>query len=159
MSNFTAEHLERDGYKRGKIMQPDGTVKPYSRISTVSNGLKDTFQLTNWAKRNVALGVARNYDIQQRVLQAPETPVGVLNGIVNEAEERAGGKDAANKGSYIHELTEILDRGETVEVPPEYRPVLDAYTAAVNGAELRAVSAEQFVVIDELEICGSYDRQ
>ncbi len=152
------EGLRRNGYGWG-LIDVNGKEVGYPRISTVSQGLKDNFLLVNWQKRNVAVGVAHNVDLANRIRQLdPETEKKGLDLLVKDAEHFSGANNAAEKGTYVHLLTESVDAGQPVAVPAEYQNIVQSYKDTVQGFGLKQVSAEGFVVVDELQVCGSYDR-
>ena len=152
------EGLQRNQWGWG-LIDVNGELVGYPRISSVSQGLKDNFMLVNWQKRNTAVGVAHNVALANRIRALdPETEKKGLDLLVKEAEHFSGANNAAEKGTYIHLLTESVDAGENVVIPPEYLPIVSAYKNTVQGFGLKQVSAEGFVVVDELQVCGSYDR-
>ena len=79
--------------------------------------------------------------------------------IVEKAQDAAGSNDAANKGTYLHDLSERHDLGlEVGVVPTEFQGWLQSYSKAVERAGLTVHSSEQLVVVDELDLVGSFDR-
>lgn len=152
----TAEHLERNQWGWGKILV-DGEYQWYPRISTIANVYKDKTNIEAWAKRNVAIGIATNPALAQQVLENKDDTKN-LDMLTQEALVAAGATDAAETGTLLHELTEAIDRGESPDVPPHLKHVTDAYTAAVTASGLKPFMSEQFVVNDELRVCGSFDR-
>ena len=151
----TAEHLERNQWGWGKI-KVGNDYEWYPRISTLAGVYKDTFQLDLWKNRLVAKGVAADAALQQQILLSNNNQE--LNELVDRAFIAAGGKTAANKGTLIHELTEKVDRGENPDIPPEYRGVIESYVRAIDLSGLKPHMSEQFVVNDDLKVCGSFDR-
>lgn len=152
----TAEHLERNQWGWGKIAV-DGGYDWYPRISTIANVYKDKSNIEAWAKRNVAIGIAKQPHLAQQILEN-EGDNRILDALTQEAMVAAGATDAADTGTLLHELTEAIDRGETPEVPSHLKHVTDAYTAAIAASGLKPYLSEQFVVNDELRVCGSFDR-
>ena len=89
--------------------------------------------LVNWQKRNTAVGVAHNVALANRIRALdPETEKQGLDLLVKEAEHFSGANNAAEKGTYIHLLTESVDAGENVVIPPEYLPIVSAYKNTVQ---------------------------
>lgn len=152
----TAEGLKRHPTYGWGMIDVDGKEVGYARISTISNGLKDNFHIVRWQKHNVAKGVALAPDLANRINHAPDG--NALDILINEAEILAGGQEAANHGTAIHDLTDRLDKGEPVQVPAEYAGVIQAYVDVIHESGIKPHSAEQFVINDDLRICGSYDR-
>jgi len=90
-----------------------------------------------------------------------------MNALVVELEELGGGKDAANKGTELHSLTELHDR-EGIEVvadlltegkitPADFADI-EAYSRAVKAAGIKFTNIEKFVVDDERKVAGRLDR-
>src|SRR5438270_13235274 len=73
------------------------------------------------------------------------------------AMEAASSSAKATIGSALHALTDRIDRGQDVGIVPEqYKPHLKAYEEAT--ACLTVVHIERFVVCDELQVAGTFDR-
>ena len=80
-----------------------------------------------------------------------------VNAVCDEATEAASASKGASAGTGFHALTEAIDRGEEpLYVPPADAPRLDAYRTATQG--YTALAMETFVVCDELQAAGSFDR-
>jgi hypothetical protein len=80
-----------------------------------------------------------------------------LNRVAKDAKEAAGSSAASNTGTALHKLTEMIDRGEELgEIPAAFVPDLEAYRRAT--APLRMVAIEQFGVLDEYRVAGTWDR-
>jgi hypothetical protein len=79
--------------------------------------------------------------------------------IVDRAKDRAGGNSGADLGTGIHSATEMLDLGEPLDLlPPDLRADAHAYRDALKAAGLVPLAGEMFVVHDELQVAGSFDR-
>jgi hypothetical protein len=153
--------IERDRWGRPLIVPPEGgKAKAYTRISTLCKALDDSNGLLKWYGRMTALGVARRPDLlaQAAVLTGAEEDKRDLNALVDEAMEAAGSTQAANLGTALHRLTEIADRrdGDLSKIPPHLLADLDAYMQAT--ANFDVVAAERFVVVDEVQAAGTFDR-
>jgi len=157
--------VPRDYLGRPKVTPPEGgKPKPYTRVSTLAKTLDDQYGLTSWKMRMTAIGVAINPSLLSRVsavVNSHVDPVSTgkadLNELVEKATEAAGITRAADLGTAVHTMTEILDNGGTLtNVPDDLAPVLDAYRWGT--AELEMLGAEVFVVCDELRAAGTLDR-
>jgi len=161
-----ANEVPRDRWGRPMILPPDGGEPiPYTRASTLAKALDDLSQLMAWKQRKTAEGLIRRPDLLTRVAGAlangdPDTDWQTkrdLNRVCDEATEAAGASKGNSAGTGFHSLTEAIDRGEEpLFVPPADVPRLDAYRAATAG--YKALDAEVFVVCDELQVAGSFDR-
>lgn len=158
--------IARDRYGRPLIVPPNGG-KPvaYTRVSTMAKALDDLNQLMLWKQRKVAEGLLRRPDLLTRVAGAiangdPDTDWATkkdLNAICGEATEAAGSSKGSSAGTGFHALTEAVDRGEEPAfIPPADEARLDAYRQATT--HLKPLGAEVFVVCDELQVAGSFDR-
>lgn len=158
--------IARDRYGRPLIVPPGGgKPAPYTRVSTMAKALDDLSQLMLWRQRKTAEGLLRRPDLLTRVAGIiangdPDTDWRTkkdLNEVCSEATEAAGSSRGSSAGTGFHALTEAIDRGEEpLFVPPGDVARLDAYREATAG--YTALDAEVFVVCDELEVAGSFDR-
>lgn len=149
--------VPRDRWSRPLIVPPGGG-KPvaYTRCTTFAGSVEDTYNLSLWQQRMVALGLAERPDLLVSVA-AHYDDKEELNKICQTALEAAKGKAAAGVGTALHKLTDRLDRGEPLgPVPAEYMPDLDAFAAATKG--LKVLALERFVVQDDMKIGGTFDR-
>lgn len=149
--------IPRDGWGRPKITPPGGG-KPvaYTRCTTYVSALEDTYNLTRWKMRQVALGLADRADLLLSV-SAHRDNKKELDRVADAAMEAAQSSAAATTGTALHTLTELHDRGQKIgTLPPQARIDLDAYIAETVG--LRYVAIEQFRVLDALRIGGTADR-
>lgn len=155
---------DRDRWGRPLIVPPDGG-KPvgYTRATTVAKTLDDEGSLTKWAQRLTAAGLARRPDLLALVASKlgpdgdiPEQHKGDIQRLCDEAKEHGGGSRAANLGTALHSLTELVDLGHDVYIPNDMQADIDAYRQAVQPFEVLGI--EQFVVLDEHKIGGTFDR-
>ena len=149
--------ITRDRWGRPLVIPPAGG-KPvaYTRATTYIDVLDDKYNLQQWEKRMVALGLADRPDLLLAV-SAHRDDKKALDRITADAKEAAKAHAAATTGTALHALTEILDAGGTLPpLPATATASLDAYAAAT--ADLTAVMVEQFCVLDTLQIGGTPDR-
>ncbi len=151
--------LPRDRFKRPLVFPPNGGKrKAYTRCTTFVGGLEDTYKLSQWQQRHVALGLAMQPQLVKAV-DAARDDRDELDRLCEDAKEAAGANDASRRGTAMHTLTEQADRGEVIEAgewPDDYLPDLAAYLDATSVLE--AVSIEQFSVLDAQGIGGTPDR-
>jgi predicted RecB family endonuclease len=149
--------IERDRYGRPMVIPPGGGKKvPYMRCTRFIKVIDDTFNLEQWDKRMVLLGLVERPDLLLSA-SAHRDDKKKLNQITSEAKEAAKAGAAANIGTAIHALTHRLERGEALgPVPGAYQRDLDAYLAATES--LTTLHAETFLVQDELQVAGTPDR-
>lgn len=155
---------QRDRWGRPLIIPPDGG-KPvgYTRATTVAKTLDDEGSLIKWAQRMTAAGLARRPDLLALVASKldetgdiPEQHKNAVQQLCDEAKEHGGGSRAANLGTALHALTEQIDLGQKPYIGSDMQADIDAYRQAVEPFEVLGV--EQFVVLDEHRIGGTFDR-
>lgn len=149
--------ISRDRYGRPMVVPPDGgKATAYTRCTTYAGSIEDTYNLSRWQQRMVALGLAERPDLLLSVA-AHHDDKEKLGGICDSAIEAAKGRAAAGVGTALHKLTDRLDRGEDLgPVPAEYMGDLSAFAIATKP--LKVLALERFVVVDDLKIAGTFDR-
>jgi len=152
-----AMDIRRDRWGR-PLVTPPGGGKPvaYTRCTTFVGTIEDTYNLSKWQQRMVALGLSDRRDLQLAVAAHREDKQ-KLNGICEDAIEAAKGHAAATTGTALHAITETHDRGNSVGIlPDDAQADLDAYVTATK--DLKPLHIEQFMVQDPLKIGGTPDR-
>jgi predicted RecB family endonuclease len=152
------EKVPRDRWQRPLIVPASGgKAKAYTRVTTFASSVEDMFSLGQWQQRMVALGLSRRPDLLLSVSAHAEDK-DELNRIVDSAREAAAASAAATVGTALHKLTERLDRGEMSldAMPDSHRSDMKAYADAMAPLKIRGV--EQFVVLDDLQVAGTFDR-
>ena len=153
--------IPRDRWDRPLIVPPGGgRPVAYTRASTLGKTIEDTYNLSRWAQRNVALGLSRRPDLVA-LAAAVATNEGAdraaLDEIADKAHEAAKGDRGANVGTALHKLSERRDAGEDLSyLPTELAAALDAYSRIMEPFEVLA--SETFVVHDGLQAAGTFDR-
>jgi hypothetical protein len=159
MSTITTVKTEvpRDRWGRPLVIPLDGgKPRPYTRCTTLAGSLDDLYGLMAWKQRQTAVGLADRPDLQLAVTTHRDDKKR-LNDICEQALEASKSSAAATTGTAIHSLTELIDAGvDLPTIPDAVRADLDAYTDAMRPFDILAM--EQFVVCDELEIAGTFDR-
>lgn len=146
--------IPRDRWGRPQI---DG--RSYTRVSTLAKTLDDTRALLNWNARITAVGLAKSEDLIAAVATTDPEDRRALDKIVEQAKERAASTAKATIGTATHAATEILDRGDTLDgLPDKVKADALAYRAALDAKGLEPLAAEMFVVCDEVNAAGSFDR-
>ena len=150
--------LSRDRFGRPLIVPVDGgKPRPYTRVSTLAKTLDDTFALTKWVARMTAKGIAGRDDLRHLVASTDDKRS--LDDACKAAQEFAGAGAKANLGTALHSFAEAVDTGKPMDaVPGEYRAHIQAYLDATKAAGLKSIACEQFVVNDDLEAAGTFDR-
>lgn len=134
----------------------------YTRTTTFIDCLDDKSQIADWKLRLLMEGIHRRPNFMEEYL-AIEDPLNAGKGQVNKLAQRAlqvaGIEDKADVGSAIHKVSEDLDAGKPIGwVPPEFEKDIAAYVQAVTEAGLKIVGIENFAVLDEYKVAGTFDR-
>jgi hypothetical protein len=157
--SFTHPTVEipRDRWGR-PLITPIGGGKAvgYTRMSTLAKALDDKSALTRWKQRQVVIGMANRPDLSA-VAAAVKGDDRKLDEIVETAMTVAESERAANIGTALHALSEQVDEGVDIDtLPPQFQADLRAYSAAMAGIQILA--KEMFVVTDEIEAAGTFDK-
>jgi len=142
---------------------------PLSRASTIAKVLPDTWNLDQWAKRQIVRGLQRKpalLDLASGPRFNHESKHGkdLLNSIAATAMDEAGSHDGATAGTRFHDLAEHADRGEGILLDPSLSPddlaMLDAYEAEMRRHSIKPVAEfiERVVCVPSLGIAGRFDR-
>ena len=144
---------------RYSLPSPDGKGrKQYTRATNIAKLLDDTYNLTQWAKRQVALGVARTPSIAAAV-NADHDDKRRLDQLCEQALTIAGGTEKRDLGTALHRLIERHDRAEQHH-DGEWRDHIAAYDAALNAHRLTIDRGwiEVVLVNETYGIAGRVDR-
>ena len=152
-----ARDIPRDRWGRPMVYPPGGKKPvPYTRCTTYVGVLEDTYNLSRWQQRMVALGLADRPDLMLAVA-AHRDERDKLNEICGSALDAAKAGAAATTGTALHALTEKVDRDLPLGVIPEaYIADLEQYRETTAPLTVKAI--EQFRVLDSLKIGGTTDR-
>lgn len=133
----------------------------YSRTTTYIDVMEDKSNLIAWGKRMVLAGVAMDPTLLDGVLDLDPEVKADKSALIKRAESAAtvaGASVKAEKGTYLHGLSELVDRGEELPRETSFADVIDmdAYKRATSM--MKIVNMERMVVHDELKIAGTPDR-
>ncbi len=154
--------------KPAPIKRDPGRMKevevPYTRMTTFIDALDDKSNLGNWKGRMLFKGMTElsqaKHDWYTREFAAAlqRDDKRRMNGIVAEIQKLAGAEDASDKGTYLHKLSEHVDRGEAIPdgaTEADLRDML-AYETATVDLDIQEI--ERFVVMDDYKVGGTPDR-
>jgi hypothetical protein len=152
-----APEIQRDRWGRPLIIPPGGgKPKAYTRATTLAETIDDRYNLELWKCRQTALGIADRPDLLLAVT-AHRDDKKKLNKLVDQAIEAAKSSAGATTGTALHQLSELVDRGQDLPVLPDTaRADLECYRQTM--APFTIVAIEQFVVLDDIEVAGTADR-
>jgi len=157
-----ARDAQRDRWGRYLIPDPDtGKTRGWTRATTVAKTLDDASNLTAWAKRMAALGVAMRPSLAAGIVAAKDDKRR-LNELVEQAMEAAGGNEARELGTALHRILELVDTGHMAvdDVPDPWRADVVAYRQALADLGLTVVPelCEAVMLNRPLEVAGTCDR-
>ena len=137
-----------------------GKGKGYTRVTTLTKTCSDTFGLTEWIKRVVAVGIAKRPDLIAEAANLTVDDKGPLKEIIAAAEEVGGANEKRRLGTALHKILEIIDLGGDAVVPADLAPHIAAYQAAMTAAGVKIIPehTEQVFIHDTLEYAGTADR-
>lgn len=146
--------------------------KLYSRCTSFVSVLDDTTQLQAWKLRITLTGLGVDHALLAELDRTDPDDKDALNSIAERAFEVGDGHAKAQKGTDLHTLTEYVDKGwslpasltdyETGQERPvtlQDRADLAAWVRAQESLQWQAIGSECFVVQDEYQIGGTYDRR
>ena len=103
-----------------------------------------------------ALGLAARSDLLALV-HSKRDDKGEMNRIVKDALEASNSSGAANLGTAIHGMTELVDAGASVDsIPADHRADIEAYLDATK--DIMHTWIETLTVLDSHKIAGTPDR-
>ncbi|MFE7463119.1 hypothetical protein ACFU6R_03305 [Streptomyces sp. NPDC057499] len=154
--------VPRDGWGR-PIVVPRGGGKPkgYTRTTTFIDCIEDKSALIDWGKRMVLVGATKRPDLVEKARPLdPEDPADkkTLNGLAEQATDASGANDKRERGTHLHTLSELVDAGQPLPAGLPAQDVDDMAAYLVETSPLKVVAVEQFVVVDELGVAGTFDR-
>ena len=149
--------VERDRFGRPKI-QPPGGGKPtaYTRCTTFIKCVEDTTTLEKWGRRMVLVGAASDPSLIERA--AGTSDRGELDALAETALVAAKAHEKRDKGTHLHLLSEMVDRGQPLpdDTSTHDRADMLAYWRATHP--LHVTHIETLTVLDDWKVAGTPDR-
>jgi len=152
---------KRDRWGRYLLPDPEtGKEKAWTRATTLSSTLADTFGLTRWQMRMVAKGLGMRADLLALAAAAHVDDKTTLDRVANDAKEAAGSSAGANSGTALHSFTEAVDRGEEPDIPDPWGADIKAYRAAMEEYRITVHPEwiERITVCPRFSVAGTFDR-
>jgi hypothetical protein len=155
--------VPRDGLGRPMIVpKGGGRPVPHTRVTTYIDCIEDKSTLAAWKLRTALLGLAEKPSLLDAVrdVKDPDSPTGKrkLNGLVERALEIGGANRASKKGTDLHTLSELVDQRLPLPRGVSEADMADIVAYMVETSCLRMTAIEQFVVVAELAVAGTFDR-
>jgi len=161
--------IKVSGKLAAELLGPEPASEVYARPSSLGEEIGNSFNLIKWKERQVAHGIALEPGVLDRLNGIdPDDEKDTLDGIVAHAHEMAGSSNAANRGTYVHLLTEWADAG-MVGTPPYSDPAFNLTNKMIDAVavgwlklltdnNMTVLSSEANVVNDYARAAGSLDR-
>lgn len=153
----------------------------YSRPSGFTKQIENTYNLQKWSERKIVTGLAHAAadplasDVVSKLLQAIREPHDAEHAdtcadtVIAKAKEFARSSLAADRGTWVHRLTELVDAGLPVDghaaeghalgIDDACQARLAAeWTGLLDGHGLEVLATELPVVNDEFRTAGTLDR-
>jgi hypothetical protein len=142
----------------------------YGRPSSFGSALDNPFNLVKWKERQLLIGAWKlNSDYDDLLVYVDPDDRDALDGLAARCHEAAGSHLAADRGTHIHLLLELDDRGEdvggcyaygeTLGIPPALQDQIAVqWVAFRKRLGLTALAVEQTVVNDRWRLAGTLDR-
>lgn len=136
--------------------------KTYKRVTSYIDVIDDKRNVQAWSERMVLIGCAEDTGFLTGVLDVdPNTKEGrdLLNRRAEKAKDLGGANRKSDKGTHLHDLSEAVDRHETLpdDVPDEDVLDMRAYALATHGL-FNIRHMEELVVNEQLGTAGTPDR-
>lgn len=163
-----AQPVSMDRWNRYVLPDPiTGQTRAWTRITTITKTLSDTYHLEAWKRRSVARGVALREDLHALAATHDVSDKGVMDKVCEDAMSAAGASEGANKGTARHKLIErymtAVD-GDTLTLTEsnsaflkEYRNVMDKHDISFEYSE-RIVCMPQYGIAGRLDAVVNYQQ-
>ncbi|MFD7976704.1 hypothetical protein [Streptomyces sp. NPDC059071] len=154
--------VPRDGWGRPLVVSmAGGKPKGYTRTTTFIDCIEDKSSLIDWGKRMVLVGATKRGDLVNKARSLdPEDPADkkTLNFLAEQATDASGANDKRERGTHLHNLSELVDAGQPLPPTTSPQDVEDMGAYLMETSVLTVKAVEQFVVIDKLGVAGTFDR-
>ncbi len=151
--------IPRDRWGRPVLPEPDGSGKEraYTRASTLSDAIDNTFDLEKWKRRQTVSGLVGRPDLIVAA-QAANDDRKVLDDVVMKAMDYAGSNQGANLGTAIHAFCETVDKNGPLPrgINDRILASIEVYQKTMAPYRMRAI--ERFVACREVMSAGTFDR-
>jgi hypothetical protein len=142
-------------------------MNSYTRTTTYIDCIEDKSNLQMWHKRMVLIGAALDPTLTDGVLDRFEAlsdeekakeAKDWLNRRAESAAEKAGASEKADKGTFLHGLSELVDEGKELPDDVDFGDVIDMDSYRRATTDFNIVHMEKLVVLDEFKVAGTPDR-
>lgn len=131
--------------------------KPCKSPSAVAKVPDDTTALSNWKRRQTAIGLALSPHLLTSIAAAGADK-NEIDALCEEAMAAAGANSGRDYGTAVHRITDAIDGGEFVLDTPEVLEIRRRWQQLLDDHDLEVVASEQVILHPELRIAGRFDR-
>jgi hypothetical protein len=152
--------VPRDGWGRPLIIpRTGGKPAGHTRTTTFIDCIEDKSNLIDWGKRMVLVGASKYPSLLDSARGlSPEDDKKALDALAERATNLSGANDKREKGTHLHTLSEYVDRGEPLPPGTSGADLADMAAYMMETVSLTVHAVEQFVVVNELKVAGTFDR-
>lgn len=127
-------------------------------VTAVAKIVPDAYNLDQWRKRQVAIGLMLEPRLAERIAVDPDNREAV-DAICEEALRVAGAHHAANRGTQRHRASELADIGGAL-LTAQQRADAEAWRRTVehHGLEILPQHVEGFAIWPDYGVVGRFDR-
>lgn len=154
--------VPRDGYDRPLVVpRKGGKPVPHSRTTTFIDCIEDKSNLTDWRVRSAVEGVIVKPSLLDEAAALDKDDPQYkkkMKALVERMLNAAGANDKREKGTHLHELSELVDANLPLPDGTSDSDVRDmgAYMMATLDFDFEHV--EKLVVVNSLGVAGTPDR-
>lgn len=136
-----------------------GKDESYRRVTTMAGAAEYMGNLERRTCRFLVEGLSRSKDLVARAGTLTQEDAGDLDRIVRDALSRTEIDASANMGTAFHSIVEARWLGKDVEIPEEWKPIVDDYFLAIREAGYEAVPEllERTVLHPTYGVAGRFD--
>lgn len=140
--------------------KPGEENHPWTRATTLASTLDDSYGLTAWKMRMVALGISKREDLYDLACGSDPDDKKQLDELCDKCIDAVGGDAKANQGTALHKFTARLDSGELARSPRKWEKDLAAYVEwkEQEGILTHPRFIERVTVVPDLGVAGTMDR-
>lgn len=163
------DEIPRDQWRRPLIAPPGrrgvdcarDELTGYTRASGLGACLENETGLVKWKLNMTVFGMSRRVDLQDAATAVATCTEPAdkkrLGEIAEQAREAAASSAGATRGTALHLLSERADAGEDLSyLPQRLQDAVAAWRRLMGAFDI--IATETFVVNDELEAAGTFDR-
>lgn len=165
--DYDPNEVQRTNAGEPLIKQVDGSLKAYTRASSLGDYLTDNAFLETWHLRNLAVALGRRRDLADLCAVEPyttgfnEPPQAIksasgriLDSLIARALDAVAIQERADRGTVVHQVTET---GYDGFIPVSVIGEEAAFQEFIKVNKIVRLGSEIFTVNDNLRVAGTFD--